>query len=458
MHVGHIRSTFIGDSLARIAKFVGHNVITDNHIGDWGTQFGMIIYGWKTILDKNSLKTSPIDELVRIYKKINQLANDDKNLREQCKNELVKLQSGDTENIKIWQECVNLTIKDLKFLYKKLNVNFDHYLGESFYNDKMADIVEKLKDEKIAKKSQGAICVFFDDDKNLKDFPCLIKKSDGGYLYSTSDLATIQYRVDNFKADEIWYVVGAPQSLHFKQIFKIIEFIGKNNNKYKKISLKHIAFGSILGKDKKLMRTRQGKSIVLNDLINEAITRAKKIIEIKNPNLEQSKKNRISEIVGIGAIKYAELSQFRIKDYIFDWDNFVSLNGNTAPYLLYSYVRIMSIFKKVKEKGLGIDNNTDNLPNSESLFVFENKQEKTLALKICQFGEIIDDTLKTLKPNVLALYLYELAKNFHSFYESCNIIKSEQNLRISRLHLSKLTAETLSKGLDLLGIKIPIKM
>ncbi|MDG2123467.1 MAG: arginine--tRNA ligase, partial [Verrucomicrobiales bacterium] len=279
MHIGHLRSTIIGDSLARVARFVGHHVITDNHIGDWGTQFGMIIHGWKTELDRPALDADPISELVRVYRHVNALTKDDPAILETCKNELVKLQAGDPDNLAIWQETVDLSLRGLQEIYAWLDIHFDHYLGESAYNDRLAPLVDDLLKSGIAELSDGAVCIFYPDDKDLKDRPALIRKADGGFLYATTDLATIDYRIETWGADQIWYVVGAPQSLHFQQIFNAAKQRGQAT------SLTHVAHGSILGSDRKLMRTRSGDNVGLLDVLREAVDRARKVVDEKQPDL-----------------------------------------------------------------------------------------------------------------------------------------------------------------------------
>jgi len=442
MHVGHLRSTIIGDSLARVARAVGHHVITDNHIGDWGTQFGMIIHGWKTLLDQAALKADPIAELVRVYRTVNAQTKEDSSVLETCKAELVALQSGDTDNLTIWQQCMDLSLKKLQEIYGWLDICFDHYLGESAYNEHLAPLVESLLTDGTAEISKGAVCVFFPDTPALKDKPCLIRKQDGGFLYATTDLATIDHRINEWEADEIWYVVGAPQALHFQQVFGVSERRGQ------KTKLVHVAHGSILGDDGKLMRTRAGKSVDLLDVLQEAVERSRKVIEEKNPSLSEDEKGAISKIVGLGAAKYFELSQHRMTDYMFKWDKMLALTGNTAPYLQNSYVRVRAIFRKTGTDGA-------QLPEQPTL---SEAQEIALALKITQFGEIVPEILNDYRPNILAAYLFELAKVFHSFYEACPVLREEGTVRENRLLLCDLTGRVLERGLSLLGIQVPEKM
>jgi arginyl-tRNA synthetase len=454
MHVGHIRSTFIGDSLARVARFIGHKVITDNHVGDWGTQFGMIIHGWKTQLDQSKLKADPIHELVSVYKAVNAAAKADEAVLEICKGELVKLQQGDAENLGIWKECVRLTLEQLEKVYGALDIKFDHYLGESFYNDALAPLVAEMLNQGIATISEGATVVFSDgsvkpendpflirDKDEWKPAPCIIRKGDGGFLYATTDLATIDYRVKEWQADEIWYVVGAPQQLHFRQVFAAAQRRGITTK------MIHIAFGSILGPDGKMFKTRSGETVGLLEVIDEAIERARAAAEEKEQGLSDAEKDEIARIIGGGSVKYAELSQNRLTDYKFSWDKMLSLQGNTAPYLINAYVRTRSIFRKLD----GEVTLTDDLAITEPA-------ERALAMKLAQFAENAHDILDDHRPNLLANYLYELADTYHSFYEACHVLRSEGTARNTRLTLCEATGRVLKTGLGLLGIQTTERM
>lgn len=453
MHVGHIRSTFLGDALARVARSVGHDVITDNHVGDWGTQFGMIIHGYKTLLDREALSKDPIQELVRVYRLINAATKADEKVLEVAKGELVKLQQGDAENLGIWKECVDLTLQQLNQVYQRLDIHFDHYLGESFYNDQLGPLVETLLSQGIATRSEGAACVFSDGtqkpeqdpflihkDGQWLPAPCIIRKSDGGFLYATTDLATIDYRVQEWNADEIWYVVGAPQQLHFRQVFEVTKRRGQNAN------MQHIAFGSILGPDGKMFKTRSGESVGLLEVIDEAVERSREILEDRDLSAEE--KSQIADIIGIGAVKYAELSQHRMTDYKFSWDKMLSLQGNTAPYLLNAYVRTRAIFRKL-----------DGQVALEDTCEITADAERALILKLGQFNEAVHDVLaQDFRPNLLAQYLYELANTYHSFYEACPVLKAEGMVRNTRLVLCEVTSQVLKVGLGLLGIKTTERM
>ena len=441
MHIGHIRSTFIGDCLNRVARYLGHNVISDNHIGDWGTQFGMIIYGWKKHLDKEALKEDPIRELVRVYREVNASTKADEGILQECRDELVKLQQGDEANQAIWKETVELSLDQLRKVYDWLDISFDHYLGESFYNDRLGPVVDELIEKGLGEESDGAICVFFRDIQALAEKPAIVRKRDGGFNYATSDLATIDYRVSEWKADKIWYVVGAPQQLHFQQIFAATKMRGMD------VDMTHVAHGSILGKDRKLMKTRSGDNVQLLDVLQEAVERAQAIVEEKNPTLGEEEKKDIAEAIGLGAVKYAELSQHRMTDYIFSWDKMLSFQGNTAPYLMNAYVRTRAIFRKIGDEVTFPDQLT-----------LSNDHERALAMKLSQFAEIVPDILNDFRPNLLANYLFELAQTLHGFYEGCHVLSSEGEVLATRLLLCELTSRVLKQGLGLLGIRVTDRM
>lgn len=443
MHVGHIRSTILGDSLSRIARHLGHRVVTDNHIGDWGTQFGKVIYGWKHFLDKEALEKAPIAELVRLYREVNALEENDPTIKETVRHELVKLQQGDAENLGIWKQAVAFSWKEFERLYGMLGVTFDERLGESFYNDALGPLVDRLLSEKIAEISQGAVCIFFPGSPELEEKPCLIRKSDGGFLYATTDLATLEYREKRWKPDAVWYVTGAPQQLHFQQVFASARKLGITTD------LRHIAFGSILGEDRKMMKTRSGENVELGGLLQEAIERALAVVVEKNPDLSKEEQEEVARIIGLGAVKYADLMQHRLTDYVFSWEKMLSFQGNTAPYLQNAYVRIRSIFRKAEVEGI---------PTQPSPIVIADPAERALALQILQFSEVLHAVLEDQRPNLLCLYLYELADHFHRFYEACPILKSEGEVRSSRLALAAVTADVLKTGLSLLGIGVPERM
>jgi arginyl-tRNA synthetase len=441
MHVGHIRSTILGDCIVRVARFLGHEVVADNHIGDWGTQFGKVIYGWKHFLDREALANDAISELVRLYRTVNSLEETDESVKREAREELVKLQSGDPENLTIWKETVELSWCEFEKLYDLLDIRFDERLGESFYNDALAPLCDDLEKRGIASVSEGALCIFFPQIPALEDKPTIIRKSDGGFLYATTDLATIVHRVETWHPDEILYVVGAPQALHFQQLFAAAEMMGLH------CTLRHIAFGSILGENRKIMKTRSGENIGLADVLNEAIVRARAILSDRSDHLPPEEQEETARLIGLGAVKYAELSQNRLTDYVFSWDKLLAFEGNTAPYLQNAYVRIQSIFRKA-----------ECLPDPSAPVTLTDPAERALAVKLLQYAETVPAILDDFRPNLLANYLYELANTYHSFYEACPVLKSEPAVRASRLVLCDLTARTLSHGLGLLGIRCPSRM
>lgn len=454
MHVGHIRSTIIGDALSRIARFLGHNVITDNHIGDWGTQFGMVIYGWKNLLNRAGLEADPLQELLRIYREVNRLCKEE-GIKDECREELVKLQGGDEENFAIWEQCVEVSKIGLNKIYDRLDVSFDHWLGESYYNDALAPLVAALAGEGLARESDGALCVFSGETKDpsedpfkekrdgeWSDFPMIVRKKDGGFNYATTDVATVDYRLREWNADKIWYVVDARQSLHFKQLFDLVQRRGCT------AELEHVSFGTILGKDGKPLKTRDGDLPQLADVLDDAIKASRTVLEDKSGDLPEEEKEELARMIGIGSVKFTELSHHRSSDYIFDLEKMVSLQGDTAPYLQYSYVRVRSIFRKLDEISA---------LSADGLFISENG-EIHLARTLSRFGEILPGVLDGLKPNILTNYLLDLAKAFHSFFEACPVLKSEGAVRQSRLILCELTGRVLNHGLSLLGIQAPERM
>lgn len=441
MHVGHIRSTILGDCLVRVARFLGHEVTADNHIGDWGTQFGKVIYGWKHFLDREALDKDAIAELVRLYREVTRLEETDEDIKRTAREELVKLQAGDPENLAIWKQTVELSWREFEKLYDLLGIKFDERLGESAYNDALAPLCAELEKRGIARESDGALCIFFPEIPALDGKPAIVRKSDGGFLYATTDLATIAYRVNRWHPDAIWYVVGAPQALHFQQIFAAAKMMGFDGD------LRHIAFGSILGEDRKIMKTRSGENVGLAEVLHEAIERARKILAARTEALPPEEAESTARLIGLGAVKYAELSQNRLTDYVFSWDKLLAFEGNTAPYLQNAYVRIRSIFRKANQN-----------PDPAAPILITDPAERALALKILQYAETLPVVLDDFRPNILANYLYELANTYHSFYEACPVLKAESALRASRLVLSDLAARTVSHGLALLGIACPERM
>jgi arginyl-tRNA synthetase len=452
MHVGHIRSTGIGDALQRTLRLLGHKVITDNHIGDWGTQFGKLLLGWKQILDRPALERDPISELERLYKTINAECDANPARLEEAKKELVKLQAGDAENMVIWKEMIRLSQVQFDGVYARLGVTFDHALGESFYNPWLGEVVNDLLKRGIARESEGAVGVFSDSSMPPKEDPflvnrdgewvpdpALVRKSDGGFNYTTTDLSTLDYRLKTWSPDEIVYVVDDRQGPHFKKLFLI--FGRWQPETAKKVKLVHVGFGKIMGDDGKPFKTRSGDTVKLGELLEEAEERAYKIVSEKSAELPEAQRREIARVIGLGAVKYADLLPNRQSDYIFSWDKMLALQGNTAPYLLYAYARIKSIFRKadIKERKGQI-----------ALLVPE---ELTLAKHLLTFGLTLEAVAAEYRPNYLCNYLFELAGKFTSFYENCPVLKAENNdVRDSRLALCDLTARVLKQGLETLGI------
>jgi arginyl-tRNA synthetase len=454
MHVGHIRSTGIGDALQRTLRLLGHKVISDNHIGDWGTQFGKLLLGWKHILNRAELERDAIAELERLYKIINTECDTNPARLETAKAELVKLQAGDAENISIWKEMIALSQKQFDEIYSRLGVKFDFALGESFYNPWLGEVVNDLLAKKIARESEGAVGVFSDGSLPPKEDPflvnrdgewipdpALVRKSDGGFNYTTTDLATVDYRLKTWSPDEIVYVVDDRQSGHFKKLFLIVARWKPDAAKSTKLI--HVGFGKILGDDGKPFKTRSGDTVRLGDLLDEAVERAFKTVSEKSADLSETQRKEIARVVGLGAVKYADLLPNRQSDYIFSWDKMLALQGNTAPYLLYAYARIKSIFRKSESA----------IRNPQSAIALAAPEEITLAKHLLNFGMTLEAVAEEYRPNFLCNYLFELAGKFTGFYENCPVLKAEGAVRESRLTLCDLTARVLKQGLDVLGIE-----
>lgn len=460
MHVGHIRSTILGDALGRALRLLGHRVITDNHLGDWGTQFGMLIAGWKTELDREKLEADPLAELERVYKLISGRCDPDKPGFDQAtldraRAELVKLQAGDAENLAIWREMLRLSQAQFQTIYGRLGVQFDHTLGESFYNPKLQGVVDELMRKGLARESRGAKAILSDGSLPPKEDPFLIhkegewapnpfiiQKQDGGFNYATTDLATLAYRLETWHADEIIYVTDGRQQLHFRQLFAAF----KRWRPEARVKLAHVWFGSILGEDGKPFKTRSGETVRLAELLDEAEERAFKVVSEKSPDLSQPAQKEIARVVGLGAVKYADLLPNRQTDYIFSWDKMLALNGNTAPYLQYAYTRIRSIFRKG-----GVETTVD--PGQNKSVALSASEEVALARHLLNFGLVLEAVAEEHRPNFLCNYLYELAGHFTRFYENCPVLKSEPSVRSSRLILCDLAARVLKQGLEVLGIE-----
>jgi len=456
MHVGHIRSTGIGDALQRTLRLLGHDVKSDNHIGDWGTQFGKLLLGWKEILDRPALEKNAIAELERLYKVINAECDAHPARLEAAKAELVKLQAGDAENTAIWKQMIALSQQQFDAIYGRLGVKFDFSLGESFYNPWLGEVVNDLVQRGIARASQGAIGVFSDGsmppkedvflanrDGEWVDDPALVRKSDGGFNYMTTDLATIDYRLKTWAPAEIVYVVDDRQAGHFKKLFAT--FARWQPDAAKKVKLVHVGFGKILGDDGKPFKTRSGDTVKLGDLLDEAEERAFNIVSAKSPELAEPQRREIARVVGLGAVKYADLLPNRQSDYVFNWDKMLALQGNTAPYLQYAYARTRSISRKAEESGLHYQ------PAGIQLAAPE---ERALAGHLLNFSLTLEAVAEELRPNYLCNYLFELAGKFTGFYEHCPVLKAPDEVtRNSRLALCDLTARVLQQGLRILGIE-----
>lgn len=445
MHIGHLRSTIIGDAIKRILDFIGFKTISDNHIGDWGTQFGKLIVAYNKWLDKEAYEADPIGELERIYVLFSDEAKKDPTLEDVARNELRKLQMGDEQNNKLWKEFIEISLKEYNKVYDRLGVKFDHYFGESFYNDLMPDVLEELKEKNIAKEDQGALVVFFEEDKLP---PALVQKKDGSFLYATSDLATIKFRKNELNVDKAVYVTDERQQNHFKQVFEISEMLGAPYN-YEK---SHVYFGIMRFGDGMIFSSRSGNIIRLVDLLDEAKKQVKSVIDEKNPNIPEDEKEKIAEIVGTGAIKYFDLSQNRTSDILFTWDKVLSFEGNTGPYLQYTYARIQSILRKLKEENISVKNNDIILDDMFDI-------ERELAVALLRFPQTVVKSYETYRPNIIADYLFDTAKLFNNFYNSKSILKeTDKKVMDARILLAQKTASILKQGLNLLGIETVDRM
>jgi arginyl-tRNA synthetase len=527
MHVGHIRSTVIGDAICRTLRFVGHQAVSDNHLGDWGTQFGMIIYGFRHFVDQQAYEQHPVQELARIYKLVHQLveyrevqhqlpgvdrqidqrqsqveqaeaelaaadqrdkkaakvvrklrtqldeerarraamvakleqvdndpalaefAQQHANIDQAVLEETAKLHANDPDNLKLWHEFLPKCQQDIDQIYRRIDVEFDQQLGESFYHDRLAAVVESFCQKGLATQSEGAQCVFLPDF----DAPMIIQKKDGAYLYATTDLATIQYRIETWNPDAILYVVDHRQREHFEKLFAAVKLWG-----YSDVDLRHISFGTVMGEDGRPYRTRSGDVVGLEGLLDEAIRRAHEVVSANDdskpngPELSEQQRSEIARVVGHAALKYADLSHNRTSDYVFSYDKMVALEGNTATYMQYSYARVRSIFVRG-------DVDVDRLRTTEITPLLGEPIERELALELIRFGDALDEMLEDFRPNVLTAYLFSLATRFSKFYQQCDVLRAEPDaLRNSRLLLCDLTGRTIRQGLELLGIGVVEKM
>jgi len=456
MHVGHIRSTALGDCLSRVLRVLGHRVITDNHLGDWGTQFGKLLVGWKQHLDRAALERDPIAELERLYRQENTAGEADPARLELARRELVALQAGDPENLAIWREMIRLSQVQVDAVYGRLGVRFDHTLGESFYNPQLPGVVESLLALGIARESDGAVAVFSDGSLPPKEDPflvhrdgewapdpALVRKSDGGFNYTTTDLATLDYRIRTWAPDEILYVVDDRQAPHFRKLFRIFQRWQPGAGQ--RAALRHIGFGKILGDDGKPFKTRSGDTVRLADLLDEAVDRARKLVDEKRPDLPPEKRQEIARIVGTGAVKYQDLLPNRQSDYTFSWDKMLALTGNTSPYLQYQCTRA----RKVVADGGAVD------PSALRGVEPSEPAEIVLLKHLLLYGLTLDSVAAECRPNYLCNYLYDLAGHYSRFYESCPVLKAPEPVRTLRLALCQFTARVLEDGLGLLGIEAP---
>ena len=449
MHVGHLRSTIIGDAVARVLAFQGHNVIRQNHVGDWGTQFGMLIAHMVSLQAQGGELSMQLADLETFYRAAKQRFDNEPSFADNARHYVVKLQSGDAECLTLWQQFIDISLQHCEEVYERLGVSLTRadVKPESAYNADLPTIVSDLQAKDLLVEDQGAQCAFLDEFKN-KDgsiTPIIVQKTGGGYLYATTDLAALRYRSGVLNANRVLYFTDARQSLHFQQVFTLARKAGFVRPE---VALEHMPFGNMLGEDGKPFKTRTGGTVKLVEVLAEAEERAFALVSAKNPELPEAERHAIAHTVGIGAVKYADLSKNRNSDYIFNWDAMLSFEGNTAPYLQYAYARIKSIFRRVETY------------DAQATLTLQAAEERTLAMKLLQFTEATDSVAKEGLPNHLCTYLYELAGNFMSFYEACPILKDgvAQDVRNSRLRLADLTAQTLQTGLSLLGIGVMERM
>ncbi len=449
MHVGHLRSTIIGDAVARVLAFQGHNVIRQNHVGDWGTQFGMLIAHMVSLQAQGGELSMQLADLETFYRAAKQRFDNEPSFADNARHYVVKLQSGDAECLTLWQQFIDISLQHCEEVYERLGVSLTRadVKPESAYNADLPVIVSELQAKNLLVEDNGAQCAFLDEFKN-KDgsiTPIIVQKTGGGYLYATTDLAALRYRSGVLNADRVLYFTDARQSLHFQQVFTLARKAGFVRPE---VALEHMPFGNMLGEDGKPFKTRTGGTVKLVEVLAEAEERAFALVSAKSPELPEAERHAIAHTVGIGAVKYADLSKNRNSDYIFNWDAMLSFEGNTAPYLQYAYARIKSIFRRLETY------------DAQATLTLQEAAERTLAMKLLQFTEATDSVAKEGLPNHLCTYLYELAGNFMSFYEACPILKDgvAQDVRNSRLRLADLTAQTLQTGLSLLGIGVMERM
>jgi len=456
MHVGHLRSTIIGDAIARILSFMGHDVVRDNHLGDWGTQFGLLIVGMREWGEESALLSDPIKELERVYKLASERAGNEEVFADRARAELAKLQNGDPENRALWEHFVEVTRGALETVYAELDVSFDVWLGESAYHDALPKVVDELLDRGLAREDDGAVCIFWDELDGApqalrkQKTPFIVRKKDGAFLYSTTDIATVEYRRDHFQADRALYVVDNRQGLHFQQLFTIMKLLGVE------MELEHVGFGTVLGDDGKPLRTRDasGAVITLASLLEESKERARQRIDegiaAGRLRVRPEEMDEVSKVVGIGAVKYADLRQNRLSDYQFDWDKMISFQGNAGPYLQYAYARCASIFAKG-----GIEMDSVAVGTTIAL---DAAAEQTLGKHLLRFSDVVYQAGATSQPHLICEHVYELARAFNGFYAECPVLDAEGDVRQSRLGLTALTARQIRRGLGLIGIGVLDRM
>ncbi len=472
MHVGHIRSTVIGDALSRVLRFHGHSVITDNHLGDWGTQFGMILWGWKHCRDDSAYKENPTQELGRLYRLVRKVVDADPqelahdsiaaglaekypNARQEVLAETVKLHEGDSENNSLWEQFIPACREEIERVYSRLDVTFDHTMGESCYQPLLAGVVNDLTTCGMARESRGAVGVFLEGYES----PLLVQKADGAFLYATTDLATLAWRAEHWKPDRILYIVDHRQSQHFQQVFATARAWGcRAGEQLSGMDLIHVAFGTVLGEDGKPFKTRAGDAVGLESLLDEGVQRASLIVgegEQARQGMDDARRREVAEAVGIGAIKYADLSQNRTTDYVFSFDKMLELKGNTAAYMQYAVARVEGI---VTRGGVDRELLRHEVLDDPSVLELSDPLERRLALTSLRFGAVLEDVELDYRPNVMTSWLYELASCFSSFYDALSVLKAEGNQRTTRLVLCDLTGRTLRQGMELLGIRVPNQM
>lgn len=448
MHVGHLRSTIIGDALCRLLRFAGHRVIGDNHLGDWGTQFGLLIAGMRHFGSQSALSANPIEELERIYKLATAQAKAETAFADEARAELAKLQQGDPDSRAMWSSFVAATHKELDGDYARLGVTFDTWRGESAYEEMLPGLVADLERRGLAREDDGALCVFFEDDPALKKSPFIVRKKDGAFLYSTTDIATALYRREQLGAERVLYIVDRRQALHFKQLFALLARMGVE------LRCEHIDFGSVLGKDGKPLKSRDGGNIRLAELMDEAESRAAEHMlrarEESMLDLSDADIRALAPIVGIGAVRYADLMQNRTSDYQFDWDKLVSFKGNAGPYLQYAHARIQAIFRKGEVDPTGLA--------SDAPLPLAHDAELALGKQLLRFADVVHQASEAALPHIVCEHIYDLARLFSVFYEACPVLKAEAGEREARLRLAWLVARQLRRGLGLLGIEAPQRM